>query len=302
MVARLDTLPPEILFNILSFLEPTLNPTLESYPLNALAETNKQLNATVEEYARSLLKQHANIVPPKNARTFTCRKKWLHDICQFCKKNSQRKACFYPRLTCCKDCDRKQFPKMVYLSPARPETKTDCGHHTDNHTQTMTEATQTTHLSKLDLFTPSPLHPYLPPLASGSYAVNGGTATMLSSSDVLARRYHIYALLGDKVKDEKYMRVRPATHKRIIQHMGVEYGSGASRWFRTREVGQGEMKGGPKSMQSWEARREYAARGLEREWAAMGVSKNKGSAGELKLLGKRCVAGKGGMSKESECY
>jgi hypothetical protein len=113
MSTRLDALPPEILFNILAFTEPTLNPALSSYPLNALAETNKQLNATVEEYARSLLKQYANIIPPKNARTFTCRKKWLHDICQFCKKNSQRKACFYRTLTCCKDCDRKEFKKMV---------------------------------------------------------------------------------------------------------------------------------------------------------------------------------------------
>jgi hypothetical protein len=119
MSTRFDTLPPEVLFNILSFTEPTLNPTLVSYPLNALAETNKQLNAVVEEYARSLLKQHANIIPPKNARTFTCRKKWLFELCQFCRRASKRKACFYSTLTCCKDCDRKKFPKMVCtLSPS----------------------------------------------------------------------------------------------------------------------------------------------------------------------------------------
>jgi hypothetical protein len=74
----------------------------------------------------------------------------------------------------------------------------------------MTSATQTTHLSKLDLFTPSPLHPLLLPLATGSYAVNGGTALMLSTPDVLARRDYIYSLLGDNVKDERYMRTRPA--------------------------------------------------------------------------------------------
>lgn len=117
----LDTLPPEILFHILTFAEPTCDPDpkLISIPLNTLAATNKQLNAIVEEYARSLLKQHGLVVPRKPLKTpgsrMTCRRKWLGEICQFCKKSSKRKAIFYPTLTCCRECDKQHFPKIVCL-------------------------------------------------------------------------------------------------------------------------------------------------------------------------------------------
>jgi hypothetical protein len=160
----------------------------------------------------------------------------------------------------------------------------------------MTSATQTTHLSKLDLFTPSPLHPLLPPLATGSYAVNGGTALMLSTPDVLARRDYIYSLLGDNVKDERYMRTRPAAHERIIKHMEKVYHNG--RWWN---IGGGEIRDGkklPKSMQTWEARREYAAQGLERERKATGIGADKKSVGGLRRRSSMSLAIQGGVSRE----
>jgi hypothetical protein len=123
MPTHLTTLPPEILFHILAYTEPVCNPTLETYALYALAATNKQLNAIVEEYARNLLKRHVDIVPPKKARIFTCRKKWLAQLCQFCRKNSVRKACFYPTVTCCSDCDRKVFDKIVSLKSIQKGSK-----------------------------------------------------------------------------------------------------------------------------------------------------------------------------------
>ena len=119
---------------------------------------------------------------------------------------------------------------------------------------------------------------------------------MLSTSDVHARRNHIYALLGNKVKDEKYMRVRPAAHERIIKHMGIEYHSGIARWINTGEVGRKEGKNMPKSMLSREARREYAAKGLEREWEAMGTDEK--GEGEVVSRKKSCAATHGGMSRE----
>jgi hypothetical protein len=123
-MSRLDTLPPEILFNILSYTEPPhclrLSSSLSSaassityYPLNALAATNKQLHAIVEEHARNLLKRHVDIVPPRNARVFSCRRKWLGELCYYCKKKSKRRACLYREVTCCLACDRKEFDKMV---------------------------------------------------------------------------------------------------------------------------------------------------------------------------------------------
>ncbi|KAL6708435.1 hypothetical protein ACN47E_002698 [Coniothyrium glycines] len=242
----LDTLPLEILFHVLSFAEPTCNPdpNLIRVPLNTLAATNKQLNAVVEEYARSLLKQHANFTPPKSSKTFTCRRKWLGEICQFCKKNSRRKACFYPTLTCCRSCDKACFPKM-----------------------TMTQAMQDHKLSKLDLFTPNVLHPMLPRLATGSYAVMGGVANMISTGDALLRRDYIYNLLGDKAKDPFYMRRRIAAHQRITQHMLLEFDGGS--WYEARNHKPSEK--GPKSMHSEKSRKEYAQKVLEKQWAAMGI-------------------------------
>ncbi|KAF1840970.1 uncharacterized protein K460DRAFT_410363 [Cucurbitaria berberidis CBS 394.84] len=246
MPSQLDALPPEILFNILSFTEPTYDPTLISYSLNALAGTNKHLNSVVEEYARGLLKQHANITPRKSSKIFTCRRKWLAEICQFCKKLSKRTAILYPSLTCCRACDREHFPKM-----------------------TMTNATQDYNLSKLDLFTPNALHPRLPRLATGAYKVMGGNAVMVAEADVLARRDHVYKLLGEKAQDASYMRKRPATHNRITQHLGIVWNCTNGSWGK----GSGPSSTLPKSMRTEEDRKEYVKKALQKEWAAMNVNK-----------------------------
>ncbi|EDU40004.1 hypothetical protein A1F94_000218 [Pyrenophora tritici-repentis] len=176
----LNDLPAEIIYAILPYTEPDLNPALSIYPLNALAATSRRLRDIVEEHARRQLKKHRNIIPPVKSRK-ACRRRWLGELCAFCKKNSKRRACFHPALICCTDCDREQFEKM-----------------------TMTEALRTTGLSKQDLFTPSELHPNLPPLRTGLYPIYGGTATMLSTPDVLARKAYIKSLPRRRNK-------RPAT-------------------------------------------------------------------------------------------
>ncbi|EMD91478.1 hypothetical protein COCC4DRAFT_188463 [Bipolaris maydis ATCC 48331] len=241
---RLDTLPPELLFHILSYTDPPYCLSLTTYPLNALAATNRHLHAIVEEYARNLLQRHAGGVEvPKNARVSSCRRKWLGELCWFCKRKSRRKACFGRGMTCCLGCDRKEFAKM-----------------------TMTQATQQTHLSKFDLFTPSPLHPNLPPLATGSYPVMGDVATMISTPDVMARSAYIRSLLGEKAQDEAFMRRRAAAHTRIMKHMNMDYHQGKG-WLAYREM----TKKGPKSMQTKESRRKYIEEGLKKEWEALGV-------------------------------
>ena len=117
-MATLDALPPEILFNILSFASP-FDPTLAPrHPLYTVAATNRHLRSVAEEYTRGLLKKHADITPPKASRIFTCRKtwiKWLDKTCQLCKKRSVRKAILDATMTCCSACDNKTFPKMVSL-------------------------------------------------------------------------------------------------------------------------------------------------------------------------------------------
>jgi hypothetical protein len=128
--------------------------------------------------------------------------------------------------------------------------------------QTMTQAIHQTHLSKLDLFTPSPLHPHLPPLATGAYPVMA--ATMISTPDVLARSAYIRAQLGEKGQDDKFMRRRCAAHDRLVKHMNIEYCEGRG-WV----AGGPLVKLGPKSMQSEEARKRYVEEGLRKEWEAL---------------------------------
>ena len=112
-MTHLDALPLEILFHILSYTEPIYCLGLTTYPLNALAATNRRLRAAVEAYARGQLVRQAGLERSKMTGALVCRRKWLRDLCYFCKKNSKRKACFYPTLTCCLACDKKEFPKMV---------------------------------------------------------------------------------------------------------------------------------------------------------------------------------------------
>ncbi|KAH7095995.1 hypothetical protein FB567DRAFT_513944 [Paraphoma chrysanthemicola] len=260
-MCKLDDLPPEILFEVLQYLTITYNrcPT-SPHPLNALASTSKHLNAVVEEHTRGLLKKHVRFTPPKHSKTFSCRKKWLAETCQFCRRNSQRRAIFYPGITCCRLCDKQRYPKM-----------------------TMTQATKDHSLSKLDLFTPNTLHPALPPLTTGLTTVMGSACTMILESDVLARRTHIQALLGAGVESKG----RVAAHDRIVAHMGLYYSCGnASQgggWRRAPRLSEQALEKASKSMRSEEGRREYVRKGLEREWAAMGMgvgaegSKGKGS-------------------------
>jgi hypothetical protein len=113
-MCKLDALPPEILLEILDYAATSHNrcPTSQ-HPLNALAATDRHLNAVVEEHARGLLKRHVNYTAPKNSKTFCCRKKWLGETCQFCKRASKRRAILYAALTSCRLCDKQKFEKMV---------------------------------------------------------------------------------------------------------------------------------------------------------------------------------------------
>jgi hypothetical protein len=122
---KLEELPLEIILEILGYNSIAQNrcPT-PIHPLNAIASTNKHLCAVVEEYTRGLLKQHANFTPPKSSKTFSCRKKWLAETCQFCKRKSQRRSILYAALTCCRLCDKQYFPKMVlYITHLSPTSR-----------------------------------------------------------------------------------------------------------------------------------------------------------------------------------
>ncbi|KAF1951494.1 hypothetical protein CC80DRAFT_597428 [Byssothecium circinans] len=255
---KLDTLPPEILFNILSYTTPLSTALLPKHPLLATAATSKHLCGVVEEYCRGLLKRHANISPPKAPKTgaFVCRRKWfkwLRETCQVCGRASVRKAILDAGLTCCKRCDDKNFPKM-----------------------TQTHAIQHHGLSKLDLFTPNALHPTLPPLSLGTYMVGPSETLMISERSVLDRKAHIRSLLSEENRDDAtYLRRRAAAHGRIILHMDLVYTVFfcKGRWVKAHrfrgEGGKKKMR--CKSLETEEGRERYVRQGLEKEWRTMGL-------------------------------
>ncbi|KAF2131487.1 hypothetical protein P153DRAFT_365069 [Dothidotthia symphoricarpi CBS 119687] len=251
-MTNLTTLPPEILFTILSFASPSGVTTAKApvHPFNTIAATNKYLYTIVEEYTRGLLKQHTGFTPPKSSKTFTCRKKWVEGTCQVCKKSSKRRATLNRVFTCCRTCDRKCFPKL-----------------------TMTQAREIHNLSKLDLFTPNRLHPSLPPLAVGEVASMGGTATMISEADIITRRELIHSRLGEvNSTDAVYLRRRCAAHERLIAHMDILYNCRYRTWAAARRFvkkDSGEESTRCKSMLTKESREEYVEKGLWKEWAAM---------------------------------
>jgi len=140
----------------------------------------------------------------------------------------------------------------------------------------MTQAMQSTQLSKLDLFTPSPLHLDLPPLVTAPYPIMGAACIMLSAPDVRARAAHVRSQLGDAARDESYMRNRRAKHDRIVKHLGIQYEPTVG-WYVCSDAsrngdGDGEekeKKKTPGSMRSEESRMAYAEKALEEEWRAL---------------------------------
>jgi hypothetical protein len=158
-------------------------------------------------------------------------------------------------------------------------------------------------LSKLDLFTPNALHPKLPPLTTGLYTVMGGAATMILECDVLARKAHIQALLGPKGTEDDMHR-RPATHDRIINHLGLYYCPSRGGWRKAPVLSPAAMEKAVKSMKSEEGRREYVRMALNKEWEAMSVGSGSpsnsvvvpGRDSSLKHMGS--VPRKKGMSKD----
>ena len=97
---------------------------------------------------------------------------------------------------------------------------------------------------------------------------------MIAEADVLARRDHIYKLLGSKAQDASYMRNRPARHHRIIRHLGIMWSYSKGAWRVAPEQSGAIAENGPRSMRTEENRREYARKALQKEWAATGMSED----------------------------
>ncbi|CBX92681.1 hypothetical protein IAQ61_005948 [Plenodomus lingam] len=252
-MSGLESIPPEILYKILALLEPVHTLT-EPLTLLALSATSKHFNAVVEEHANNALKKHGLPLPKRAGKLTTLRRKWLGDICQFCKRASKRRACFYSDVVCCKDCDRTVFPKI-----------------------TMTAAMSTYNLSKLDLFTPNELHPYLEALTVGTASVMGGQAIMISEPDVLARRDHIYALVSQTGNNVAKLHGRAAMHSRIQAHLCIVFCPVRRRWCQTTRPNP-PLSRLPASMQTRASRMDYVKRMLRSERILLGMSPEEADA------------------------
>jgi hypothetical protein len=133
MPPTLESLPPEILFNILSYTSPfNHSSATPSNTLSALVKTSRPLNLFAQEYARSLLRQHASITVPHPQNTKYIGKyganvkrwiRWVSTTCQTCKSKSRKKAILTPEIVLCKKCD-KLIPKMASC-PSCQSTRTN---------------------------------------------------------------------------------------------------------------------------------------------------------------------------------
>ncbi|KAF2276227.1 uncharacterized protein EI97DRAFT_501490 [Westerdykella ornata] len=192
---RLDGLPTEVLFSIISFTSPFIPHKQHDRLINQLAATNRTLRNIAEGYSRSLLQEATNMNRPlRTNQTYRGKYiRWLNRTCQMCKKPSRRKAILDPTETLCKACDYK-IPKI-----------------------TMTLAAQFP-LSKLDLFTPNPLYPFLPPLRHGRYTCMGGSATMFHANDVFDRRELYKSALRQNPPSARLQELRQAAPSAANDH------------------------------------------------------------------------------------
>ncbi|KAJ4986917.1 hypothetical protein SVAN01_07595 [Stagonosporopsis vannaccii] len=249
-MSTLASLPLEILFRVFDFISSPYAPSSSPYhPLNSLAATSKYFDSASEEYARALLKQHANFAPKKRSKAYTSRKKWLAETCQLCFRKSKRRSTLWGNLTCCLACDKGHFAKV-----------------------TMTNAIKQYSLSKLDLFTPNRLHPALPPLAHGEYSVMGGLATMIYEPDLAIRQEHVHGQLDPADRTEAQLRKRIRRHNTLMAHTEISYSTARKRWCRaSRLQEEGKEKSVRASMETKESREEFVRQGLALERAAVHI-------------------------------
>ncbi|KAF2460890.1 hypothetical protein BDY21DRAFT_333738 [Lineolata rhizophorae] len=144
----LDTLPAEVSDNILSYLigpyvavgkSRSAKDIYRTHPFNNLAATCKSLRTSVESYCQHILHRymgHVRGLPPKDARRkrdLSYRMMWIKLVrgrCIFCRKGTQMGALFYPEISCCRACDRKEYPNKITLTDA----KSACNLSTDQLT------------------------------------------------------------------------------------------------------------------------------------------------------------------------
>jgi hypothetical protein len=134
----------------------------------------------------------------------------------------------------------------------------------------MSEAIQTHHLSKLDLFTPNQLYPSLPPLLFGCCIVVGTETTMISTPDVLAREKLIHDMLGSTYASiPGALRRRVASHNRLAGALDITLRNG--KWIKAGKFDQlDENSKVMKFLRTPERREVYVREMLKMERAAMG--------------------------------
>ncbi|KAI9709559.1 MAG: hypothetical protein M1820_003319 [Bogoriella megaspora] len=154
--SRLERLPSEILYNVLSFLVGPFSGEVGStglewyppgtsdvkqvksrrFPLCELAAVSHRFHDLVESFCKTLLYLQDNIgnfkelkdqadltnIPGKPLRSKSPRRmvwyKWTLHHCIFCGKKSVRRAIFNNNVRCCQVCDRKVWPDKITMTSA----------------------------------------------------------------------------------------------------------------------------------------------------------------------------------------
>ncbi|KAA8903640.1 hypothetical protein FN846DRAFT_953628 [Sphaerosporella brunnea] len=125
MPTTLDTLPPEVLYEILKQFPVHANEQLHftHHPLLTLPLVSRTLHAATESFCfHQLQKLRAQFPHHKVSQRTPYRKvyvKHAHTHCSFCNRSTSCTAIIFPYIRCCRGCDRKVWPEKISLSAAK---------------------------------------------------------------------------------------------------------------------------------------------------------------------------------------
>jgi hypothetical protein len=124
-LTTLDTLPLDLQYHILRYLDLPRPPSLYSHPFLTLSLVSKTLLATVESHSthllHRLLSRFPNTAPKRIPSTNSRRTYLVHTTkrCRYCDAKTNAVAKIFNFIPCCRYCDARQWPEKITLTKAR---------------------------------------------------------------------------------------------------------------------------------------------------------------------------------------
>ncbi|KAF8539011.1 hypothetical protein BDD12DRAFT_805690 [Trichophaea hybrida] len=125
-MATLETLPLDLHYHLLSYLDLPRPELRSAHPYLALSNVSKGLYSIVESYCTHRLTRLRTCFPttaPKlAARPKNSRRKYLQHTasrCRFCNRTTTAYSKLYTFIPCCAACDKREWPEKITLTKAK---------------------------------------------------------------------------------------------------------------------------------------------------------------------------------------